>query len=121
MSGIILWFFLVLLVCGLAIRAARMVLITRKRTHAHEVLLSRVKRLRLYKMLKFLGADQDEYLRAVPVADINQQIHRCSHCKSPDVCDSYLRDGKKMADMDFCPNRKSLTEHSKTLLQRRLG
>ena len=120
MSGI-LWLLLAVLVCGIAIQAARMVLLAKKRARAHEVLLNRVMRLRLYKMLKFLGADHDEYLRAVPATDINQQIHRCSHCKALDICDSCLRDGKKLGNMDFCPNHKSLTEHSKTILLRRSG
>ena len=116
-----LWFSLAALMCGLAVLVARMVLSARKNTRDHEVLMNRVKRLRLYKMLKYLGANQDEYLRAVPAADINQQIHRCSHCKAPDICDSCLRDGKRIVGMDFCPNHKSITEHSKTISQHRLG
>ena len=65
-----LWFSLAALMCGLAVLVARMVLSARKNTRDHEVLMNRVKRLRLYKMLKYLGANQDEYLRAVPAADI---------------------------------------------------
>ena len=107
--------------CALVIRSTRMVLLAKKREHAHEVLLYRVKRLRLHKMLAFLGINQDEYLRAVPPADINQQIHRCSHCKELDICDSCLRDGKSIVNMNFCPNHKSLTEHSNTIRLHRLG
>ena len=120
MSGT-LWILLAVMAGGLAIQVARRVLRARKREQSHEVLLNRVKRLRLFKMLKFLGADRDEYLRTVPVADINQQIHRCSHCKESDICDSILRDGKRIVNMNFCPNHKSLTEHSKIVLLRRLG
>jgi hypothetical protein len=120
MSGI-LWLLLTTLLCGPAIQAARMVLMAKKREHAHEVLLNRVMRLRLYKMLKFLGANLDEYLRAVPAAEINQQIHRCSHCKIPDICDSYLRDGKRLGNMNFCPNYKSHFEHSNTIRLHRLN
>ena len=97
-----------------------MILTTKKREHAHEVLLNRVMRLRLYKMLRFLGVNQDEYLRVVPAADINRQIHRCSHCNALDICDSCLRDGKSIANLNFCPNHKSLIEHSNTIRLHRL-
>jgi len=120
MTGI-LWILIAVLVCGLAIQSARMVLLAKKREHAHEVLLNRVRRLRLHKMLAFLGINQDEYLRAVPAADINQHIHRCSHCKELDICDSCLRDGKSIVNMNFCPNHMSLTGHSKTIRLLRLG
>jgi hypothetical protein len=117
----IFWLMLIVVGCGLAIQAARMVLMSKQRAHAHDVLVNRVKRLRLYKMLEFLGANQDEYLRVVPATDVNQQIHRCSHCKAPDVCDRSLRDGKRIVNMNFCPNHKSLTEHSKTIFLRKVG
>ena len=118
MSGL-LWILLAVLVCGLVILSARTVLMAKKRDHYHKVLLTRVMRLRLFKMLEFLGADQDEYLRAVPATDINQQIHRCTHCKAPDICDSCLRDGKMIVNMKFCPNHKDITEHSKTIFKHR--
>ena len=119
MTGL-LWLLLAVLACSLAIQAVRMIVRLKRREHAHEVLLKRVMRLRLYKMLKFLGANQDEYLRAVPAADINRQIHLCSHCKATDICDSCLRDGKRIVNMKFCPNHESLSEQSKTVHQYRL-
>jgi hypothetical protein len=119
MSGI-LWLFTVLLVGSLAIHTVKRVLIAKKKEHAHEVLLKRVKRLRIYKMLKFLGADPDEYLHVIQAVDINRQIHRCTHCKEHESCDSCLLDGKRLVNMNFCPNHQSLTEHSKTIYQRRL-
>ena len=117
----VLWFLFAVLVCGVAVVVAKAVLSAKKNEQAHEMLVSRVMRLRLYKMLKFLGANPDEYLRAVPAADVNQQIHRCAHCNEPEICDGFLRDGKRVADMDFCPNHKSLTEHSKTVFKQRSG
>ena len=116
----ILWFLLAVLFCGLAIQFAVIGLRIRKRGHAHEVLLNRVMRLRMYKMLKFLGASPDEYLSVVPAADINQQIHRCIHCRTTEICDNCLRDGKRIVNMNFCPNHRSLTEHSKTVHLHRL-
>jgi len=109
--SIMLWVLLTTLVCFLSFQALR----DKKRECAHEVLVNRVKRFRLYKMLLFIGADQDEYLRTVSISDINQQIDRCSSCSAIDTCDSYLRDGKKVDSMSFCPNHKSFSEYSKTI------
>ena len=91
----------------------------KKREQAHESLANRVKQLRLYKMLQFLGADHDEFLRAVPVSDVNRLIERCSSCATIDVCDGCLRDGHRVENMCFCPNYKSLSEHSETVFNYR--
>jgi len=110
--NIIPWLLLAALMCFLSFRALKR---TREREHTHEALVNRVKRLRLYKMLQFLGADQDEYLRAVPIASIIQQIERCSSCNTIEICDRYLRDGQRVDSMSFCPNYKSLSEQSQTV------
>ena len=100
------------IVCFLASQALRNM---EKRRHAHETLVNRVKRLRLYKMLQFLGANQDEFLRVIPISNINQLIDRCSSCGTIDICDRCLRDGYRVNSISFCPNYKSLCEHSKTI------
>ena len=117
---IVLWFSIVLLISGCAIQFLGAALKAKKKERAHEVLLSRIMRLRFYKMLKFLGVDQSEYLKAVPNADINQQIHRCSHCNALDICDSCLRDGKWITNLNFCPNHDSILKHSDTVRRYRL-
>ena len=91
----------------------------KKREKAHQTLVNRVKPLRLYKMLQFLGADQNEFLRAVPVSDVNRLIERCSSCGTVDICDGCLRDGHRVDSMSFCPNYRSLSEHSKTVFDYR--
>lgn len=116
----ILWLLFASLTSYLVFHVTQRVLITRNSEQTHEQLLKRVKRYRFHKMLKFLGADPDEYLDTVPTEEINQQIERCSLCSSPDVCDRYLRDGKQIDNLDFCPNHQSLSEHSKTIHQNRL-
>ena len=116
----VLWISIAALVCGCIIQSVRVILREKKRERAHEVLLNRVMRLRFHKMLKFLGVDQSEYLKVVPSADINQQIHRCSHCNALDICDSCLRDGKWIANLSFCPNHKSILKHSDTIHRHRL-
>ena len=117
---VILWISIASLVCGCAIQSAKAVLRSKQRERAHEVLLNRIMRLRFYKMLKFLGVDQSEYLKAVPAADINQQIHNCSHCNALDICDRCLRDGKWITNLNFCPNHKSILKHSDTVRRHRL-
>ena len=108
-----------LLVCGCVIQSARVLLGAKKKKRAHEVLLNRIKRLRFYKMLKFLGVDQSEYLEAVTAAEINQQINRCSHCNALEACDSCLRDGKWITNLNFCPNHTSILKHSDTVHRHR--
>ena len=83
-------------------------------------LKQRVTRLRLSRMLAFLGADLDEYLKNVPREEIEKHIRNCEGCKALDSCDDCLQDGKAILDMNFCPNYRSLTQHSKTLAHNRL-
>jgi len=116
----LLWFMIFSVICGLLFQLAIVVLTGKRRKRAKEFLLYRIKQLRLFKMLNFLGVNHDEYLRAVPVSDINQHIHRCSQCSSQDICDSCLRDGKLIANMNFCPNHKPLIEHSASIYMHRL-
>ena len=106
----ILWPLLIMLACVPLIHVARVVLMAKKRARAHEVLLRRVMRLRLYKMMKFLGLNADEYLRTTSGTDINQQTHRCVHCKALDNCNTCLNSGERIVQINFCPNHKSLTE-----------
>ena len=53
--GGLLWFSFITLVCCLAIQETQMALNSKNRVHSHNVLLKRVMRLRLDKMLRFLG------------------------------------------------------------------
>ena len=115
-----LWILMAWLICCCVILSERMISIIKKRDRAHEALLNRVKRFRFYKMLKFLGVEENEYLHAVPTADINQQIHRCSQCKTLDLCDSCLRDRRQVFDLNFCPNYRSILEHSDIVRRYRL-
>jgi hypothetical protein len=101
-----------ILACFLAFKTLKN---RKQKRHAHEALVNRVKRLRLYKMLQFLGADRDKFLRVIPSPDINLLIERCSSCDTLDICDRCLRDGYKVNSMSFCPNYRSLCQHSKTM------
>jgi len=113
--SIISWILLAILACLLSYKIIR----NKKREHAYQILVNRVKGLRLNKMLQFIGADRDEFLRVIPEPDIDQLIERCSYCGTIDTCDSYMRDGHRVESMSFCPNYKSLTEHSKVIYYHR--
>lgn len=80
-----------------------------------ERLRQTVPRYRLYKMLAYLGADYERYIKRLPTEDITRHVLNCNACPNLDVCDSCLRDGHEQKDMDFCPNYKSLTVCSKLL------
>jgi len=114
--SVMLWLLLAALLCLYSCQSLRI----RQRRRAHETLLERVKRLRFYKMLTYLGADPDEYLRAVPLADINQQMQRCMACTTLEICDRCLGEGRRVDNLDFCPNHQSISEHSKTVFEHRL-
>ena len=83
------------------------------------MLRDRVYKLRLSKMLEFLGVDIDKYIKIVPQQDIAKHIRNCTACPEIPTCDACLRDGKPVNSMYFCPNFKSLTKHSKTLYENR--
>ncbi|MFV2056791.1 MAG: hypothetical protein ACC707_10005 [Thiohalomonadales bacterium] len=83
--------------------------------HMRNLLRKSVYRLRLSKMLAFLGVDIEKYVRKVPRKDIIRHIQNCKSCPQTPTCDACLRDGKVVNSMYFCPNFKSLTRHSRTL------
>lgn len=79
----------------------------------------RLGRLRLFKMLTYLGADVDTYVHTVPVQELDVEMRRCARCAVVKTCDACLRDGRRIADMNFCPVYRSVTRHSRLLAQRR--
>lgn len=79
----------------------------------------RLRRLRLSKMLDYVGADMDTYVRAVPARDLDAEIRKCAQCRACAICDACVRDGKLVVDMHFCPVYRSLTRHSKAVAARR--
>ncbi len=87
----------------------------RQRQQDYQELRQRVIRLRLYKMLTHLGASLDDYVRNIPKLEIEKHIHNCGQCAQFETCDTCLRDGRIILDMNFCPNYGSLTAHSRTI------
>jgi len=93
------------------------------RTAGREKYYAQLKRglgqLRLSRMLAYLGADVDAYVQTVPVDDLNLEMQQCARCKAVMTCDACLRDGKHIADMNFCPVYRSVIRHSRLLADRR--
>ena len=72
-------------------------------------LAEKVDQLRLGRMLAALGVDTDSYVHGERVADIYQQMSRCSACENTDQCDDQL--GKQSITPDnigYCNNETSL-------------
>jgi len=75
-----------------------------------EELASQVSRLRLSKMLAYLGIDRSRYLHRQRVVDIREHMRRCAACETTDTCDQTIEvPGRENADIGFCPNAESLT------------
>ena len=83
-------------------------------------LKQRLGRLRLFKMLAYLGADVDVYVRTVPAQELDVEMQRCARCAAVKTCDACLRDNKRIADMNFCPVYRSVTRHSRLLAEKRI-
>ena len=70
----------------------------------------KVGRLRLSKMLDYLGIDRNRYLHRQPVAEIHAHMRRCDACESTDACDRTIAEpARRDAGIGFCPNADSLT------------
>ena len=88
-----------------------------QRTHnsLQQSLTRSVEQFRLSKMLAFLGIKIRDYVHHVPEQVIVQHIARCEACPNTRECDSCLRDGRFFADMNFCPNFRSLMHCSRMM------
>lgn len=78
---------------------------------------TRVKHLRLNKMLEFIGLDVDQYIDTVPANLIEAHIRRCQGCKQTRQCDDCLLDKRPVHDMHFCPNYESLMRCSRRFVR----
>lgn len=76
-----------------------------------------VTRFRLFKMLSYLGVNFDQYINKTPLPIISKHIRNCSACQNTVTCDTCLRDGRIINDMNFCPNHQSLLVQSRLLAE----
>lgn len=93
--------------------------------HTKQKIMSNLKqhvsRLRLAKMLRYLGVPVQAYFSVVPQDTIEEHIKNCNRCSnSPTVetCDHCLQDGKVTRDMHFCPNYQSLLNNNFRFVKR---
>jgi len=76
-----------------------------------EELDRQVRRLRLSKMLDYLGIDRARYLHGQPTVQIREHLRRCEGCETTDICDQIIETpGREGTDVGFCPNADSLTK-----------
>jgi len=71
-----------------------------------EGLAGALHQLRLSRMLKYLGIDQDQYLHKRQAVEIQQHMERCDACDAKSHCDQVLQE-ETVADVDalgFCAN-----------------
>ena len=87
----------------------------RQRHENFQELRQQVVQLRLSKMLTHLGASLEDYTRIIPRPEIEKHVRNCKQCVEYETCDTCLRDGRVIFDMNFCPNYGSLTAHSRTI------
>lgn len=108
---------IVLVVAGLVVRnSMRRGAVARRSNRT--VLLQRVRRLRLAKMVEFLGVDLRDYIARMPRPTIARHIQNCRRCRDVETCDAMFRDGRRVADMHFCPNYGSLNANSRNFTAR---
>lgn len=80
-----------------------------------------VSRLRLSKMLRYIGVPVETYFSVVPQETIEEHIKNCNKCsnsQSVETCDHCLQDGKVAQDMHFCPNYQSLINNNFRFVKR---
>ncbi len=115
---IVLFLLLTLLIITGCFAMVCAIIKSRKEKKLRQELAMQLKQLRLFKMLSHLGADIDDYIRKLPVNEIENQLRDCFNCEELAKCDTCLRDGKVVFDMNFCPNYRPLIESSKTVANR---
>jgi recombinational DNA repair protein RecR len=79
------------------------------------ILKTEAKRLRLYKMLSYLGVPVDRYFKILPEETIARHLVNCIQCSQTEraeTCDACLDGKKQVRNMNFCANYHSLNRLS---------
>jgi len=106
----------VLLFAALAVTML-VVLLARRPRHSNQraMLKTEAKRLRLYKMLSYLGVPIERYFKILPEETIARHLVNCIQCSQTEraeTCDACLDGKKRMRNMNFCANYHSLNRLS---------
>ena len=71
----------------------------------------RVKALRIGKMLDHAGIAHARYLRRASPLTIEKHLLVCRQCKTTDICDECLEDGRDIPETVFCRNFRELIRY----------
>ena len=101
--------FFLLLACVIGIGLFRSIMnSSRQGVNFREDLLERVQSVRMHKMLKALGINQQQYAYSHRVSDIEKHIYRCKQCANTEQCDRELASGVLKQAESYCPNNSDL-------------
>ncbi|MEA1890146.1 MAG: DUF6455 family protein [Pseudomonadota bacterium] len=74
----------------------------------YQGLISRIKLLRMHKMLQAMGIDTSHYARRHPINEIEMHLKRCQQCSNTEQCDNELDSGKLVDAEKYCPNNADM-------------
>jgi hypothetical protein len=69
---------------------------------------SRIRQVRLHRMIERLGVGLEHYLHQQTVAEIERHIRLCSECPVTVTCDARLAEVGPVAALEFCPTAAAL-------------
>ena len=73
---------------------------------------SRLKDLRLYKVLNVFRIDAKNYLHKNSMVDIKGHMRACNGCTTKEYCDEHLCRKTPASEFHFCPNYLKLVDLS---------
>ncbi len=83
----------------------------------YQNLISRIKLLRMHKMMETLGVSPSSYAHGHPVNEIEMHMKRCQECSHTEQCDKELATGEATHAGKYCPNNRELLDSSATQLK----
>ena len=76
-----------------------------------KAVIKRLEELRINRMLGHLGVDRKKYLRKATPYAVEKHLQVCARCKTTDLCDEYLINGKDIPEDTFCRNYPELEQY----------
>lgn len=76
-----------------------------------KAVIKRLEELRINRMLGHLGIDRKKYLRKATPLTVEKHLYVCARCKTTDLCDECLINGKDIPEDTFCRNFPELERY----------
>ena len=76
-----------------------------------KAVMKRLEALRINRMLGHLGVDRKKYLRKATPYTVEKHLQVCARCKTTDLCDERLIEGKDIPENSFCSNYPELEQY----------